>query len=81
MLQPPETRGGLRLWDHVWRGEPEPDVEELSAPSTLRSRAGDGVLIEAYRLHQIEGFGGRLDRISATLHAAETDAGVWESWF
>ncbi len=81
MLQPPARGGGLKLWDQVWQGGPEPDPENLPPPRAMRSRAGDAVLIEAYRLHQIESFGGALDRISATLHAAEVDRDVWETWF
>lgn len=81
MLQPPARGGGLRLWDTTWNDGPEPDAADLPAPRAMRSRPGDAVLIEAYRLHQIEGFPGQRDRISATLHAAEVDQGVWESWF
>lgn len=81
MLQAPARGGGLKLWDHAWQGRPEPDPDELPPPRAMRSRAGDAVLIEAYRLHQIESFAGDLDRISATLHAAEVDRDVWETWF
>lgn len=81
MLEAPRTRGGLRLWDVRWDGDDEPDPEGLAPPATMRSRAGDAVLIEAYRLHQIEPFGGDRPRLSATLHAAEVAPGAWECWF
>jgi hypothetical protein len=81
MLQPPSRGGGLHLWDVRWEGRPEPDPAELPPPATMRSRAGDCVVLEAYRLHQIARFGGRRARVSATLHAAEIDPGIWESWF
>jgi len=81
MLQPPDRGGGLRLWDATWQGHAEPDPADLPSPRAMRSRAGDALLIEAYRLHQIEAFSGARDRISATLHAAEVERGVWESWF
>lgn len=81
MVEAPRTRGGLRLWDVRWDGGDEPDPDELPRPVTMRSRAGDAVLIEAYRLHQIEPFGGDRPRLSATLHAAEVAGGVWECWF
>lgn len=81
MLAAPRRGGGLRLWDVTWQGAPEPPACDLDPPRTLRSRAGDAVLLEAYRLHQIEPFGGAEPRLSATLHGAEIDRGVWESWF
>ncbi len=81
MLSPPRTGGGLRVWDALWNDSPAPDPRSLGAPHTIRSRTGDAVLLHAYRLHQIEGFTGDAPRLSATLHAAETDRGAWESWF
>jgi hypothetical protein len=81
MLQAPARGGGLELWDATWQGRSEPDPDDLPSPRAMRSRPGDAVLIEAYRLHQIEAFTGELDRISATLHAAEIDRDVWETWF
>ena len=32
-------------------------------------------------LHQIRPFQQELDRVSITVHAAEVDRGVWETWF
>ena len=49
--------------------------------STVRSRAGDALLIDSRRLHQILPFRGDLDRISITAHAVEVDRDVWEAWF
>jgi hypothetical protein len=47
----------------------------------VRCEAGDAVLIDSRRLHQIRPFRGKRDRISITLHAVEVDRGVWETWF
>lgn len=82
MLQPPETGGGLRLWDVVYAGSDEVDEEALGAASVIgRYGAGDVIVIDSYRLHQIQPFTGARDRISATVHAAEIDRGRWETWF
>ena len=42
---------------------------------------GDVVLIDSYTLHQIQPFAGSRERISATVHAAQVDTGLWECWF
>ena len=80
MLQPAAQGGGLRVWDKVYEGE-ESDEE----PGSVRSEvitygAGDLVVIDSYRLHQICASSGPLDRISATAHAVRTEAG-WQAWF
>lgn len=82
MLQPSTRGGGLRVWDVRYRGRDAATPAELrrTAATTLY-RAGDALLLESYRLHQIQGFTGRRDRISVTLHGVEVDAGVWETWF
>jgi hypothetical protein len=38
------------------------------------------VLIDSYRLHQIQPFTGGRDRISVTTHLVLSDDG-WQSWF
>ncbi len=82
MLQPAETGGGLRLWDVVHEGHDEPTQGELARPSVIAAYAvGDALLLDSYRLHQIQSFGGARDRISITAHAVEVDAGVWDVWF
>jgi hypothetical protein len=82
MLQAPESDGGLRVWDVRYDGHDHPTKDELAAPSaTLTYRTGDIVLIDSYRLHQIQPFGGAKERISATVHAAQIDVGLWECWF
>jgi hypothetical protein len=82
MLQPPTTRGGLRLFPRVWRGRDWPlDRAPPAAGTTTRSRAGDALLFSSYRLHRIEGFGGDRARVSVTCHAVEVDDDVWEAWF
>ena len=48
---------------------------------TVRAEAGDALLIDSRRLHQIRPFRGGADRVSITVHAAEVDRGVWETWF
>jgi hypothetical protein len=82
MLQTAETDGGLRVWDVLYRGHDHPTEEELSAPNAVVAyRTGDVVLIDSYRLHQIQPFDGTRERVSATVHAARLDEGLWECWF
>jgi len=82
MLQAPTEGGGLFVHAARYAGrEHANDDERASAREELVYRDGDAVLLDSYRLHQIRPFGGERARISATLHAAETSAGVWECWF
>jgi hypothetical protein len=82
MLRPAVFGGGLRLWDALFTGIPDSEVEpEEHAHVTVRTEAGDAVLFDSRRLHQIRPFRGESDRISLTLHAVEVDRGVWEAWF
>jgi hypothetical protein len=83
MLQPPTRGGGLRFWPIRYEGEGHVDAAMRRARRDARVTldAGDVVLFDSYRLHQIERFDGLRHRISATLHAAELSLGVWESWF
>jgi len=80
MLQPAAQGGGLRVWDKCHEGD---DSEE--APGSAESReivygAGDLVILDSYRLHQICASSGPLDRISATAHAVRAEDG-WQAWF
>jgi hypothetical protein len=83
MLLPPSRGGGLRLWPVLYAGEDHVDDDDLraGAASVIELGPGDVVLFDSYRLHQIQPFEGDGPRISATLHGAEIDAGLWESWF
>lgn len=83
MLQPPSSGGGLRLWPIVHDGTPDTELDLDGVASTVvRSGAGDALLIDSRRLHQIEPFGGDRDRVSITVHAVEVDRGrCWEAWF
>jgi hypothetical protein len=82
MLQPARWGGGLRLWDLLFDGRPDTEVEPgTRARVTVRSGAGDAVLIDSRRLHQIRPFRGGAARISITVHGVEVDRGVWEAWF
>ena len=82
MLQTTDADGGLRVWDVLYDGHDHPTKEELTARSaTVTYGVGDVVLIDSYRLHQIQPFAGSRARISATVHAARLDAGLWECWF
>ena len=82
MLQAAEVGGGLRIFEATYRNAHEPTNGDLATPHrTLAYRAGDALLMESTRLHQIRPFRGSRDRISATLHAVEVDSGVWETWF
>ena len=82
MLQPPTRRGGLTLFNKVFRGENWPmDEDPPVARTTTRMRAGDFLVFSSYRLHRINGFSGDVARVSITCHAVEVDQGVWDAWF
>jgi hypothetical protein len=83
MLQAPESGGGLRLWPARYAGRDEVDEATVRAGGdvTVEYRVGDVVVFDSYRCHQIQPFAGERDRVSSTLHAAETDRGLWETWF
>jgi hypothetical protein len=81
MLQPPRDGGGLRVWDVRYEGTDAYEDDDLErAHVTCAYAAGDLVVIDSYRLHQIQPFDGELDRISVTCHLAFV-AGQWETWF
>lgn len=81
MLQPPEDGGGLRVWDQLYEGSDEITPAMLTRPAvTIPYAAGDLVVIDSYRLHQIQPFTGDRDRLSITCHAA-FDGTAWETWF
>jgi hypothetical protein len=80
MLQPPLRGGGLRVWDALWDGEDDV-VATAQAPSAVVDyAAGDLVVIDSYRLHQIQPFVGERDRLSITTHLVFAD-GRWQAWF
>lgn len=82
MLQPPEQGGGVRVWDMAYAGDDFVDDAALDLPSDeLLSAAGDLVVLDSYRLHQIQPFSGSLDRVSLTAMAAEIDRDRWQVWF
>lgn len=82
MLQAPQRGGGVALWDVLYSGADEATEEELSAPnSVVEYGVGELCVFDSYRLHQIQPFGGRRDRISITAHVAELETGRWEVWF
>ena len=81
MFQPPAIGGGLAVWDVTYAGEDHPSAEELARRRhVLTYGPGDVVLVDSYRLHQIQPFV-RGPRISATVHAAALDHATWECWF
>ena len=62
--------------------DPEATDDELDRPcQVVEYRVGELCVFDSYRLHQIQPFGGRRDRISVTAHAAEVEPGLWEVWF
>lgn len=84
MLQPTEEASecALRVWDVLYSGSDDPTDSELERPNDVAIyETGDVILINSYRLHQIHPFKGNRDRISATIHAAQSDTKVWECWF
>jgi hypothetical protein len=80
MLQSPERGGGLRVWDTVYDGEDEVSEPPDVASAVVDYAPGDLVVIDSYRLHQIQPFQGRHDRMSITAHLV-LGAGCWYSWF
>jgi hypothetical protein len=82
MLQPPSSGGGLRLFDVRFDGRPDSEIDpDDHLHVTLRSGAGDAILIDSRRLHQIRPFRGDKDRVSITVHGLEVDRAIWEAWF
>lgn len=80
MLQPPEEGGGLRLWDLL---DPEVEAEdeiEGCAWEDVEYGAGDLVVFDSRRVHQIQPFEGEQARVSMTAHLVRTGAG-WDCWF
>lgn len=74
--------GGLRVWNVRYSGHDHPTAQELAAENAVvEYRVGDVVVIDSYRLHQIQPFDGDRERITATTHAAEIDHDLWEHWF
>lgn len=81
MLQPPEQGGELKVWNARYAGSGEVDEATLARPSALVPyAAGDLVVIDSYRLHQIQPFEGTRDRVSATAHGVRVADG-WHVWF
>lgn len=83
MLQPPEAGGALRLWDATYAGYDGYIKTAPSAPHTdVHYGVGELLVLDSYRLHQIQPFTGPRDRVSATAHAALVEDGTtWEVWF
>jgi hypothetical protein len=80
MLQPPLEGGGLRVWDTRYDGDDAVPERERGPSVLLDYDAGDLVVIDSYRLHQIEAFTGDRDRISVTAHLVRHE-GQWSTWF
>lgn len=82
MLEPAAWGGGLRLWDVLYSGSEEPTEDEVESHHvTFRYAVGSALLMDSRRLHQIRPFRGKRPRISITVHGAEVDRNVWETWF
>jgi hypothetical protein len=86
MLQKPQVGGGLRLWDMFYdrvckREELAPKASAPAVDSlTVDYQIGDLLVIDSFRLHQIQPFSGDIDRICLTFHAARYQDG-WHIWF
>jgi hypothetical protein len=83
MLQPPIAGGELKIWAARYHDTDEVSAGDLAAPSALvHYGVGDLLVVDSYRLHQIQPFSGAMDRISATAHALRAGAGPrWDVWF
>ena len=80
MLQPAAQGGGLRVWDKLYEDEETEEEPGSAASEVIVYGAGDLVLIDSYRLHQICASSGPLDRISATAHTVR-EGERWQAWF
>jgi hypothetical protein len=80
MLQPAAQGGGLRVWDTIYEDEDSDEEPGSSGSEEIVYGAGDLVILDSYRLHQICASSGPLDRISATAHCVRTETG-WQAWF
>jgi hypothetical protein len=80
MLQPPVRGGGLRVWEARYAGADEVEDADRLPSAVVDYAAGDLVVIDSYRLHQIQPFAGARDRVSITAHAIH-DGGRWQAWF
>jgi hypothetical protein len=82
MLRPAERGGGLRVWDVRDAGSDAVTRAMVAKPSALiEYEVGELFVLDSYRLHQIQSFGGAGLRISATVHGVELPDGRWETWF
>ncbi len=81
MLQPARIGGGLAVWDETYAGNDFPPLPPPSVACELVDyRVGEMVVIDSYRLHQIQPFEGTVDRVSATLHLVQ-EGESWLAWF
>ena len=65
MLGAPESGGGLELWSARYAGHDAPPAAARRGKSCReRYEVGNALVIDSYRLHQIQPFGGGRDRIS-----------------
>jgi len=82
MLQPPQRGGGLRIWDTAYAGDDTvaDEVVRAAPHQTIDYRPGDLLVLDSYRLHQIQPFTGPLDRLSVTAHLVLYDS-RWQIWF
>jgi hypothetical protein len=80
MLQPPFRGGGLRVWEAEYDGQEDVPAPEHSPSEVVDYAAGDLVVIDSHRLHQIQPFEGNRDRISITAHLVLREQG-WLCWF
>jgi hypothetical protein len=81
MLQPAKSLGGLTVWDVKWEGSDDVTDTMLSRPrASIDYAPCELAVIDSYSLHQIQPFGGDVDRVSATVHALK-NGDRWEAWF
>ncbi len=81
MLQPPlEGRRVARLGRLLGRRRRRGGERRKHQATVVDYAAGDLVVIDSYRLHQIQPFVGERDRMSVTAHLVFAD-GRWQAWF
>jgi hypothetical protein len=73
--------GGLRVWSSRYAGEgaPEPDTTNPDSELVVLG-AGDAVVFDSYRFHQIQPFSSKAPRMALTAHAKRLADGSYSVW-
>jgi hypothetical protein len=73
--------GGLRVWSSRYAGKCAPEPGTTNVDSELVTlAAGDAVVFDSYRLHQIQPFSSNAPRMALTAHAKLLADGSYSVW-